>query len=556
VPRAALVLGLLLTVLAAAPAAARPAPDRGAPALHPVTTEQLSPRLVEHTFATPGLSPPFAETKVRVLLPRDLGAGGRRHPVVLLLHGIGDDHRSWTTNQDGWPTKLEDFTADKDVIVVMPQAGANAQAGWYSDWFNDGAFGAPAWETFHLVQLLGFVDRAYPTRPDRNGRVVAGLSMGGYGAMSYAARHPDLFAGAFAFSGAVDNETLAPYLQATYPGLYGDRARHEIRWDGHNPPDLVGNLRDVELMFRTGRGVPGGPAPRDNEPPGLALEAVVGETNEVFARALRAAGVEHDYEDYTRGGHNWWHWQRGLQEVAWPRIERVFARRDPAPARFDYASTEPAFSIWGWDVAVERDGDAFLRLQDTGRDGVGLAGAGRVTLATPPEHRPATRHVLTGTAGARVAETVVRSDAAGRLRFAVDLDGAGRVGIARACTDTTRPRSRVLRPRVRDGRLTVAGVATDAGCADESRVDRVVVSIARRQADGRCRPVGPRGFLGRPRDCARTRYVPARGTSRFSLRVPRRLPAGRYIVWSRAIDADGNVERKARTRNLARPVVR
>ena len=118
-------------------------------------------------------------------------------------HGIGDTPSAWTKNQDGWPKTLETFTADKDVIVVMPDAGQNSDAGWFTDWYNGGAYGSPRWETYHLVQLLDYVDRSFPTRGDRNGRVVAGLSMGGFGTMSYAARHPDLFAGAFSFSGAL-----------------------------------------------------------------------------------------------------------------------------------------------------------------------------------------------------------------------------------------------------------------------------------------------------------------------------------------------------------------
>ena len=54
----------------------------------------------------------------------------------------------------------------------------------------------PKLETFTIEQLIPWVDGHYRAAARRRGRAVAGLSMGGFGAMSYAARHPDLFASA------------------------------------------------------------------------------------------------------------------------------------------------------------------------------------------------------------------------------------------------------------------------------------------------------------------------------------------------------------------------
>ena len=85
-----------------------------------------------------------------------------------------------------------------DGIVVMPAGG---RAGWYSDWpgRTDGNF-APLWETFHVHQLVPWVDANFNTSGTRSGRAVAGLSMGGYGALRYAGRHPHLFSAVGAFS--------------------------------------------------------------------------------------------------------------------------------------------------------------------------------------------------------------------------------------------------------------------------------------------------------------------------------------------------------------------
>ena len=115
------------------------------------------------------------------------------------------------------------------------------------------------------------------------------------------------------------------------------------------------------------------------------------------------------------------------------------------------------------------------------------------------------------------------------------------------CRDRVPPRSRVSRA----GR-TLRGRSSDRGCAG---LLRVRVSIARKTGR-RCRFADARGRLARPRSCHRTSYVAASGARRWRVRLPRRLPRGRYQVWVRGIDAAGNVERKDRRRNLARLTVR
>src|SRR5260370_20298436 len=111
-----------------------------------------------------------------------------RWPVLYLLHGCCDTYQSWTRSTD-----VEALTAHSDVLVVMPDGG---KAGFYSDWLT-----GPRWETFHLVELRRILERDY-----RAGTVmaVAGVSMGGLGALAYAARHSGLFRAAPSFTGVVD----------------------------------------------------------------------------------------------------------------------------------------------------------------------------------------------------------------------------------------------------------------------------------------------------------------------------------------------------------------
>ena len=162
-------------------------PAQAAPADARIVSEQrIDARLRELTVAAPALG---TRTKVRVLLPDGYRAGDdRRYPVLYLLHGAGGDETDWT--DDGAAARA---TAGKPLIVVMPDGG---KAGWYTDWSNDGAGGPPAWERYHVRELVPLVDQRFRTIPARRGRAIAGLSMGGFGAFSYAARHPDLFTAA------------------------------------------------------------------------------------------------------------------------------------------------------------------------------------------------------------------------------------------------------------------------------------------------------------------------------------------------------------------------
>ncbi len=413
-----------LVLMAPSVAVAGPGEPDGPPPISPVATTWLSPRLAELTFDDPLLDPPFAQTKVRVLVPRGYSGSAEPYPVVYLLHGAGDTYASWTDESAGQES-LESFTADKNVVIVMPDAGRHQTAGWYSDWYNGGAGGSPAWETYHIDQLIPYIDRTFHVRAVRNGRIVAGLSMGGFGAMSYSARHPDLFVGAFAFSGALDTNYLGiipgPLMQAQLPtGVWGPNSTQEVRWRGHNPTTLAGNLRDVALWFTTGRGVAGGPAQTQTSAVELAMEAGVAATNDSFNLALDRAGIAHTYEPYPVGGHVWWYWQDDFHR-AWPVMQALFAANPPAPTVFDYRSIEPEFSVWGWDVAAHRDVTEFVYLTGVSAQGLTVRGSGRVDVTTPSGYHPMVRYSVTTTGTAGTSTQVVRADAHGRLHLTVDL---------------------------------------------------------------------------------------------------------------------------------------
>jgi S-formylglutathione hydrolase FrmB len=409
---------LLSAALACATLAARAiaAPD---PQL--VATKQIDPRLQELTLRTPELASP---THVRVLLPAGYARHpARRYPVLYLLHGASGNQTDWTTQGNA-----ERATAKLPLIVVMPDGG---RGGFYTDWFNNGKRGKPLWETWHVKRLISFVDRRYRTRRSRSGRAIAGLSMGGFGTFSYAARHPDLFTAALSMSGAVDT-TLVPALidslSAADGGplgsLWGPYDTQQLRWRAHNPLDLAENLRGLALWLRTGNGQPGGPL--GGRPKLDAIEAGVETMAKNVHRRLRQLRIPHVFDDYGPGQHLWPYWNRDLAQTL-PAIMARFRKRSRPPARFTFRAAEPRYSVYGWTVSIRRPAPEFSRLAHATRAGFALSGSGSATVTTPALFKPRGRYrVTTGKQGAAPDTYPVVADRRGRVRVVVPLGKGNR----------------------------------------------------------------------------------------------------------------------------------
>ncbi len=125
-------------------------------------------------------------------------AGGRASeagpPVLYLLHGRTDDHSAWTRN-----TTVERHAVAAGIAVVMPSAGRS--------FYTDEIHGDRYW-TWVSEELPAFVESTFRVSTRREDTFVAGLSMGGYGAMKWALREPGRFAAAAAMSGALDAVAL------------------------------------------------------------------------------------------------------------------------------------------------------------------------------------------------------------------------------------------------------------------------------------------------------------------------------------------------------------
>ena len=338
-------------------------------------------------------------SQVEVLLPDGYGGGSRRYPVLYLLHGATGHFDDWAASSD-----LPCFARTLGLIVVMPDA-AN---GWYAD-----APGGARWETYHIRELIPYIDAHYRTVARRQGRAIAGLSMGGFGAMSYAARHPDLFAAAASFSGALDIELFRGFVPDLDLAMGHGSA---WRYRAHSPIDLASNLRGLRLYLACGDGLPG---PLD--PPGAEMDNLEANLNAHLHRmagALAAANIRATVDDYGPGTHSFPYWQRDLHR-AMPLILQALAHPAPDPAAWSYRMGAAAIDVWGYHLAVRYPADGGQVIVEQ-RDAttISLGGTGTITLTTPPRYQPGRTYTVTLAPGAR---RHLQADAGGRLTFSATV---------------------------------------------------------------------------------------------------------------------------------------
>jgi len=159
------------------------------------TSKFVDPAKVQFNGPPPGAPDRPPALRVNVFLPDGYDKGGR-FPVLFLLHGHGDSYDHWASPYRG---DIEDVARGFPGVIVMPE-GAQ---GWYANWWNDGRRAEPAWERYHLDELIPLIEKKFRIRAGRRWHAIAGLSMGGEGAMYYASQRPGYFGSAGSFSGAI-----------------------------------------------------------------------------------------------------------------------------------------------------------------------------------------------------------------------------------------------------------------------------------------------------------------------------------------------------------------
>ncbi|MFF0292882.1 alpha/beta hydrolase [Kitasatospora sp. NPDC004614] len=272
----------------------------------------------------------------------------RRYPVLYFLHGSPDD-----PVQQNYPA----LTSSNSMITVIPDGGAR---GWYANWLNQNTqVGAQNWENFHLNQVIPFIDANLRTVATKKARAIAGVSMGGFGALHYAQDRPELFSQTASLSGdidlSVDSMDLRLAVVASLidaqgalcgsasgfcgdpnndpykPGVDSDALfgtpypvfNADWRWNAADPSQHMDKLSGVgvSIYVGNGRGVP------------TDLEFWLEGASKHVKDHMDALGMPYYYVDYgdgsawgtqCNGGHSAGCWEQDLRDLI-PRLERAFA---------------------------------------------------------------------------------------------------------------------------------------------------------------------------------------------------------------------------------------
>jgi len=318
--------------------------------------------------------------KVDVLLPDGYG-GTKQFPVLWLLHGHGDAYDSWPNPRNG---DLLNTAKGLNAIVVMPEAAT----GWYTNWWDGGARGADgsAWEDYHLDELMPYVNARLKILAGRQNHAIAGLSMGGEGAIYYAEQLPGYFGAAATFSGVLSLErpewpTGFDTQGQKFADVYGDPHGAWLR--GHDPTGLVRNLRYTRLFVRVGDGTPDPTDPNQVKNYfGQVAELDLRQHAMDFVSAATAAGENVTYQP-TQGIHDWPYWRAALKAaIKW----NFFAPTQESPTAWTYSTVRQHGRAWDMAYAFAKPLDdvaTFTRAGET----LKAAGSGTVTVTV--DGRPA-----------------------------------------------------------------------------------------------------------------------------------------------------------------------
>ncbi|TXS27397.1 alpha/beta hydrolase [Streptomyces sp. gb1(2016)] len=261
-----------------------------------VDHDERDPRMWFYRFATDAIG---WEPGVNVLLPDGYHSGGRSYPVLYLFHGGGTDQDFITFDRMG----IRDWTAGKPVIVVMPDGG---HAGWYSNPVSSNT-GARNWESFHIAQLVPWIDANFRTFAEYDGRAVSGFSMGGFGALKYAAKYYGHFASVSAHSGPAslrrDLGLVTHWANASSAAVelgggtvYGAPLWDEARVTADNPVQRIESYRNKRVFLVAGTS----PDPVNWFDTVNETQVLAGQRE--FRAGLGAAGIPHEWHEVP-GGH-------------------------------------------------------------------------------------------------------------------------------------------------------------------------------------------------------------------------------------------------------------
>lgn len=223
-----------------------------------------------------------------VILPSDYDSSKTtRYPVLYLLHGLMGHYDDWVVR-----TNIADYAANYRIIVVMPEGNDS----WYID----------KYETYILQDLIPDVQQRYRTIEARYARAIAGLSMGGYGAIKFGLKSPGTFvfagsmSGVFSVTRLTDQEIPESWRQS----LKNFGASDSQTRTANDPLDILQKLTSVHVAS----------LPYFYFDCGTEDLPLIFRSNRELAAVMSEKKIPHEFRELP-GDHSWAYWDQQVQEV-------------------------------------------------------------------------------------------------------------------------------------------------------------------------------------------------------------------------------------------------
>jgi putative tributyrin esterase len=229
----------------------------------------------------------------RVVLPKSYSAQkDKKYPVVYLLHGLTGRFRNWTDL-----TKLPAYADGHEFIIVTPEGGN----GWYTDSHTKPE---EKYESYIVKELIPEVEKKYRAIGTRSGRAIAGLSMGGYGALKFGLKYPEMFSLAGSFSGALGAASLSAEGRSTSSIRSIDEVFGPAESETRAANDIFKMVREATPE-------------KIKAMPFLYVdcgnEDFLIQNNRDFVALLAEKKIPHEYRQLP-GAHNWQYWDKQVRE--------------------------------------------------------------------------------------------------------------------------------------------------------------------------------------------------------------------------------------------------
>ncbi len=240
------------------------------------------------------------EKTYSVYLPDGYDKSDEKYPVLYLLHGAWGTDRSWVEEERGNMQKIIDETLARGVaqkmIVVTPDARGEGKRNGGK---NMGYFNVRGWSymDFFFNEFIPHIDQKFRTIATKEGRAIAGLSMGGGGSFVYAQRHPEFFCSAYSTSGLLDHR-YRPSLPSNYDigWLWSVAQTSPVEFLRNATAEEIEKLRTVRWMLDCG----------DDD--GII------HTNLDFFTEMKREKVAVEFR-VRNGKHNWAFWRESLPDI-------------------------------------------------------------------------------------------------------------------------------------------------------------------------------------------------------------------------------------------------